>query len=43
MKDANIIIKVNPDFKERFKTHCGLIDMSTKIRDLIETDMNKKN
>lgn len=41
MKTKNITVKVDQAFKDRFKAHCGLVDMSKKIRDLIETDMNK--
>lgn len=33
------MIRVDDKFKERFKDHCGLVDMSVKIRDLMETDM----
>lgn len=42
MKDEQIIFKVESGFKKSFKDHCGLVDMSVKIRDLIETDMAKE-
>lgn len=39
MKEEQIILKVESGFKQSFKDHCGLVNMSVKIRDLIETDM----
>lgn len=42
MKQTHIMLRCGEDFKEKFKTHCGLVNMSVKIRNLIEIDIAKE-
>lgn len=41
MAEPRITLKCSKEFKDAFVDHCGLVNMSVKIRNLIEIDMAK--
>ncbi|MCK5387397.1 MAG: hypothetical protein KAJ39_09425 [Gammaproteobacteria bacterium] len=41
MKDTSIYFRCEESYKKEFKEHCGLVDMSVKIRELIDNDIKR--